>query len=80
MASPAAGPRLPGVPFRQQRQLLRQHLLAQQQQNRRGTQVLSSPGRLLDNALELPAQLGSARGSRLIPGVTLQPPGWVWWR
>lgn len=41
--------------------------------------MLSSPGRLLDNTLELPAQLGSAWGSWMTPGVTLQSPGWVWW-
>lgn len=41
--------------------------------------MLSSPGGPLGNALELPAQPGSAWGSRVIPGVTLQLPGWVWW-
>lgn len=41
--------------------------------------MLSSAGGLLGNALELPAQPESAWGSRMIRGVTLQPPGWVWW-
>lgn len=77
--SPAAGPQLPGVPSQQPRQPLHQCLLARQQQTGEGRRCSPPQADCLATPLEPLAQPGSAQRLRVIPGVTLQPPGWVWW-